>query len=71
MHEHDIEIWARCDPCDLWFDVPSDTVKALLETRCARCGQAPERFEQRLGALVIELDVSGGRAPQTPLQGVG
>jgi sarcosine oxidase delta subunit len=65
-----MEIWGHCRRCDAWFAVPSDTVSALVATRCD-CGQPPERFEQRLGELVIELDVTGGRRPDTPLQGVG
>lgn len=54
----------------MWFAVASDTISALVGTCCHRCGTAPERFEQCLGNLVIELDISGGRSPDTPFQGV-
>jgi hypothetical protein len=70
MQESNMEIWGHCHPCDLWFAVPSDTVQALVATRCGHCGSAPAAFEQRLGDLVISLDVTGGRSPDTPLQGV-
>ena len=70
MQEQNVEIWAHCAPCTTWFAVPSDTVHALVTTRCQLCGAVPERLEQRLGNLVIMLDVEGGRSPETPLQGV-
>lgn len=70
MQKQTVEIWARCAPCATWSVVPSDTVHALVTTRCHVCGASPERLEQRLGDLVIELDVDGGRSPDTPLQGV-
>lgn len=65
-----MQIWGHCRPCGMWFAVAEDTVQALVATQCSRCGHVPEALEQRLGDLVIALDVSGARAPQTPMEGV-
>lgn len=65
-----MEIWGHCRSCGLWFVVAEDTVRALVGTRCVGCGRPPEHLEQRLGDLVIELHVTAGRSPDTPLQGV-
>jgi hypothetical protein len=68
MQEQSMEIWGHCHWCDRWFPVPSDTVEALVGTRCDLCRAAPVRLEQRLGDLVIELDVAGGRSPHARVQ---
>ena len=63
MHNHTMEIWGFCADCGQRYLVPADTVRALVAAGCPACGTPPQRLEQRLGDLVIELDIDGGRSP--------
>jgi hypothetical protein len=53
-----LDTWGFCAPCVAWFGIPSDTIRALAAATCPHCDAPPERLEQRLGDLVIALDVA-------------
>lgn len=63
------EMWARCEPCNRYFFVPSTTGEEMSRTLCPVCCEAPDRFEVRTGKTSFDLsfdDIISRRSAATP-----
>jgi hypothetical protein len=59
------DVRAHCGGCARWFSIPSDTVRAMMQSLCPFCFATADQLEQRCGDVRIALEI--GADPITGL----
>jgi hypothetical protein len=59
------DVRGHCARCAQWFEIPSDTVQAMMQALCPFCAGTVDQIEQRCGELRIAIDIATPRVSAT------